>query len=120
MTDEEWARVAPWLDAALDFMPVRTHGLSDVRAAIECGDAQLWAGRKCAVVTQLEIHPLVTALSVWLAGGDLIEIRDEIQPVAEAWARARGCRFIVATGRQGWGRALGYKPIHWTCAKELI
>lgn len=84
------------------------------------GNARLWLGERSAAVTQIEEHPRLKALTVWLAGGDLGELKDVLLPQAEAFARAQGCRFLAVTGRQGWARTLGYRPIHWTCAKELI
>lgn len=115
----EWDRCEPWLIDALDRSPP-THTIDDVRTAVMRGEAKLWAGRNAAAVTQIEVHPQLKALSVWLAGGDLEELRDEMLPQAEVFAREQGCRYVAVTGRQGWARALGYRPLHWTCAKELI
>ena len=52
----EWARCASWLDAALDHAG-RTHSLDDVRAAINRGEARLWAGESCALVSASELDP---------------------------------------------------------------
>lgn len=119
MNEADWSRCAAWLEAALDAMPARTHDLTHVWAEIDAGNAQFWPGERSAAVTQIEVYPLLSAASVWLAGGDLSELRDVMRPKFEAWAKANGCRFVSATGRQGFGRAIGYHPIHWTCAKEL-
>ena len=122
MTDQlfeaEWARCAGWLQAALERAPP-THTLDDVKVEVRCGNAKFWHGRASAAITQIEVSPRTKALTVWLAGGDLAELRDEMLPRAEAFAREQGCRFVAVTGRPGWARALGYRPLHWTCAKEL-
>ena len=116
--DVQWAFCAPLLQAALDAGPP-THTLDDVCVAVFAGEARLWVGRRSAAVTQIETFPRCWALTVWLAGGDLGELRDEMLPQAEVAARAQGCRFVAVTGRAGWARALGYRPVHWTCAKEM-
>jgi hypothetical protein len=117
--EAEWARCSPWLDAALASLPARTHELSHVRQAVETGEATFWPGASSAAVVQIETYPLLKAANIWLAGGDLTELRDVMRPRFEAWAVQMGCRWASATGRQGFGRAIGYRPIHWTCAKEL-
>lgn len=114
----EWARCAPWIEAALEHCG-GTHTLDDVRAVVERGDATFWAGRKAAMVTEVCAYPQFTTFNFWLAGGDLGELRDELRLLAEAYYAARGCRYATITGRAGWARALGYRPIHHTCAKEL-
>lgn len=117
--DSEWARCAPWLQAALDEGPP-THTLEDVKACIERREAMFWAGRKAAMVTEINIYPRCKALHFWLAGGDLAELRDELRPMAEAHAVRNGCQFVSIAGRRGWSRALGYRPVHYTCVKELL
>lgn len=117
--DREWARCAPWLQAALDAGP-RTHTLEDVRGCVQRGTAQFWCGRNCAIVTELVTYPQVKTMNFWLAGGDLAELRDELRPLAEAYAKANGARFATIVGRPGWSRALGYERVHATCAKELL
>jgi hypothetical protein len=119
--DLEWARCAPWLDAALAHAG-RTHGLADVRALVEAGEARLWAGRESAAVAALERDPCERRLLIWLAGGALSELRDELLPSVEAWGRERGCRRVVVIGRAGWERTLkskGYAPLARLIAKDL-
>lgn len=120
MSDFEaaWERCAPWLEAALEHSS-GTHTLADVKACVERGTALFWAGKDAAMVTEITDYPQLKALNFWLAGGDLAELRDTLRPLAEAYAKAHGCRFATIVGRAGWARALGYSPVHSTCAKEL-
>lgn len=117
----EWARCAPWLDAALAHAG-RTHSLEDVRAMIAAGEARFWPGRGCALVAALERDPGERRLLIWLAGGARDELEDELLPLAEAWGREAGCRRALVIGRPGWERALkdkGYAPLARLIAKEL-
>lgn len=117
----DWPRCSAWLDAALAHAG-RTHGLEDVRALVEAGEVQLWAGAAAAMVTVVEEDPGERRLLVWLAGGDLHELTEALLPQAEGWARARGCRRLLVIGRPGWERALkprGFAPLARVIAKEL-
>ncbi len=117
----DWARCAPWLDAALAHAG-RTHALSDVQALLEAGEARLWASGRAAMVTLIEEDPGERRLLIWLAGGDLGELVRDLRPQAEAWARTQGCRRAVIIGRAGWERALtpeGYAPLARIIAKDL-
>lgn len=119
--DEAWAKAAPHLDAALAHGG-RTHGLDDVEALIRRGRAQLWATPGSAVVTLVEDDPLERRLLVWLAGGDLRELTDEVLPNVEGWARTQGCRRLLVVGRAGWERAMkpkGFAPLARVIAKDL-
>lgn len=96
----EWKRCTPFIEAALERSP-GTDTVDDVRALVESGDALFWPGERSAVITQLtrDFH-------VWLAGGDLVEIR-RMHASAEPYARAAGCaRMTVCRARPGWRRAL--------------
>lgn len=83
-----------------------THALPDVAQAIDRGTAKLWAHEKALVVTEIEQYPRRRVASVWLAGGDLRTITDEIAPQIYDWAREMGCDSVVLVGRKGWKRAL--------------
>jgi hypothetical protein len=118
---DEWARCAPWLDAALAHAG-RTHSLDDVLALVVAGEARFWAGRACALVAALERDPGETRLLIWLAGGAREELEDELLPLAEAWGRDAGCHRALVIGRAGWERTLkgkGYAPLARLIAKEL-
>jgi hypothetical protein len=119
--DAEWARCAPWLDAALDHAG-RTHSLDDVKAAIDRGEARFWPGLASALVAAVEQDPGERRLLIWLAGGARGELEDKLLPLAEAWGRASGCRRALVIGRDGWARTLrtkGYAPLARIIAKDL-
>lgn len=118
---DDWARCAPWLDAALAHAG-RTHSLADVQDLVAAGDARFWSGRGCALVAAVEQDPGERRLLIWLAGGDREELENSLLPLAEAWGRIEGCRRAVVIGRAGWERALkskGYAPLARLIAKEL-
>jgi hypothetical protein len=117
----EWARCAPWLDAALAEAG-RTHALDDVKAMVLRDDARFWAGRSSALVAAVEDDPGERRLLIWLAGGAREELEEELLPKAEDWGRACGCRRVLIIGRPGWERALktkGYAPLARVIAKDL-
>lgn len=119
--DAEWARCAPWLDAALAHAG-RTHSLEDVKAAVARGEARFWPGERSGLVAAVEQDPGERRLLIWLAGGARGELQDELLPLAEAWGRARGCRRVLVIGRPGWERTLrskGYAPLARIVAKDL-
>jgi hypothetical protein len=119
--ERAWAACAPLLDRALA-RGGRTHGLEDVRDMILRGEAQLWRTPRSAVVTLIEADPRERRLLVWLAAGDLAELREAALDAVERFARAHGCRRILLVGRAGWERALrdkGFAPLARVIAKEL-
>lgn len=116
--ETEWARCSPWIEAALAHAN-GTHDLADVKAAIDRGEATFWNGHRSAMVTEIHAYPKFTTFNFWLAGGDLDELRDVLRPLAEQFYAAQGCRYATITGRPGWARALGYRTLHHTCAKDL-
>jgi hypothetical protein len=117
----DWARCAPWLEAALAHAG-RTHSLADVKAALERGEARLWTGARSALVAAVERDPGETRLLIWLAGGARDELENDILPLAETWGRESGCRRVLIIGRAGWERTLkskGYAPLARIVAKDL-
>lgn len=114
-----WERCYPWIEAALD-LAHGTHTMDDVRRDILTGPATFWPGRNAAMVTEVQEFPQMHVLHFWLAGGDLDELRDELRPMAEKWAKERGITRATIMGRRGWVRALpGYQEVSTVCAKEL-
>jgi hypothetical protein len=119
--ETEWARCGPWIEAALAHAG-GTHTLADVKAMVCDPDhpVRFWAGQRSALVTEVQTWPNTTTLLLWLAGGDLAELRDELRPMAEAWGRDQGCERVMIVGRPGWARALpGYAVQAVVCGKEL-
>lgn len=117
----EWARCRPWLEAALEY-DGGFHGLADVRAAVEAGEAHFWPGVRSAVVTQFWDFPRLKAIHYWLAGGELDEIVEQMQPTINAWGRAHGCEKSIICGRLGWKKPLaacGYEPLWLGMARSL-
>lgn len=120
--EAEWERCSPWIQAALDHAG-GTHTLADVEALVRSRECRFWAGREAAVVTEIIDYPRFRAIHVWLAGGDLDELLNEMRQKIETWGRdERGCRRMTLTGRAGWERTmkpLGYAPLARTLTKEL-
>lgn len=97
--------------------------MADVEQQIEEGRAHFWPGRNAAMVTQFVDYPHGRAGVVWLCGGDMAEVLNEMQPVMEAWAKAHGCCRVMIEGRRGWIPALrphGYEPMFVTMIKDLV
>lgn len=118
---EEWARCGPWLQAALDHAG-GGHELADVRALVTTRKAQFWPGRRSACISRVDEQPRERRLLLWLAGGDLQELRERQLPRMEAFARLKGCRRLLVIGRAGWERSLkaqGFTPIARLIAKDL-
>lgn len=73
---------------------------------IEEGGLQLWRGERSAVVTRC-VDVGNGGHLVWVfAGGDLEEIRDEMKPHIEEWAKHLGCVKATMTARPGWQKVL--------------
>jgi len=123
---ELWARARPFLEDALAHAH-GTHEIEDVLGAIGEGRLQLWLGARCAGVTEILTFPRKRMLNLFLAGGDLDEMK-ALQAGLEAFARAHACDGMMFSGRlthmaqraSGWGRALSdYRPTHISFCKEL-
>lgn len=80
-----------------------THNEDDVLSRIITGEYKLWTFEKCAVVTFFIQYPRFKAVNLFIAGGDLEELKS-VQPQIERWAVAQGCSRCVAGGRPGWER----------------
>jgi hypothetical protein len=82
-----------------------THDEKDVFDAIVSGAAQLWMQNDSAAVTEIVSYPRVKSCRVWLAAGDLEDIRS-IERQIEDWARGVGCGRLEIIGRKGWLKKL--------------
>lgn len=111
----EWDRCKAYLEPALD----ANYTLADVWEEISNDRAQFWPLTRSAVVTQILTFPRRRVLRVWLAGGDLDELRWALGH-ADDIARSRGCSAIEIDGRKGWARALtGFEPTRIVLTREI-
>jgi hypothetical protein len=112
MTDlmAEFDRVSPQLSAALAHDD--THTLDDVRELVLRGEAQLWAGVRSVLVTQIINTPQKRLLHFFLAGGDLDEIQ-AMQYFLLDWGRQQGCVKATMLGRRGWERTFLTREDGW-------
>lgn len=119
--EAEWERCKPWIEAALEYGG-GTHWIDDVKAMVERREARFWAWTNCAGVTEIYDYPRARVLHLWLHGGDLHELVNELRPIIEAWAVEQGCTQAMVAGRAGWDRVMapfGYSPVARICMKEL-
>lgn len=117
----QWERCRPWIEAALPYC-YGTHTIADVESQIADGRLQFWPGERCAVVTEIADYPRLRALNFFLAGGDLHELVESMEPAIVAWAKTLGCTRVAQTGRRGWGRVLaplGYRTTLSMMMKDL-
>lgn len=117
----EWERCKPWIEAALP-SACGTHTIEDVEIAITDGSMQFWSGRACAVVSEIVAYPQLKALNFFLVGGNLDELRNEMEPMICAWAKGHGCSRVMIVGRPAWPRLLqkqGYQRTFAMSMKEL-
>lgn len=118
---QEMDRCRPHIEAALNYSG-GTHRYEHVREAILRGELQLWPGEKSAVVTEIEHYPLMKTCHLFLAGGDMPELRKMLESI-EAWAKAQGCKKVTLAGRKGWLRSFlpadGYEAKFLVMSKEI-
>lgn len=96
--------------------------LEEVAAEISEGRSTLFRGERSVMVCTLQKHHDEITGHVWLAGGDLDELRDVLRPQAEAWVKANGGSYATIEGRRGWVRALrdqGFEEVAVTVRKRL-
>lgn len=111
----EWDRCSAWLKSALD----EFWSLDAVLQEIESGMAVFWPMEKSAVVTQVHQYPNGMVLRIWLAGGDLVELK-KFLPAADNYAKSIGCTAIEIEGRCGWEKVLtGYRKERVILVKEI-
>tara|TARA_R100000655_G_scaffold96477_1_gene138971 strand:+ start:63 stop:446 length:384 start_codon:yes stop_codon:yes gene_type:complete len=98
-----------------------THDYFDIVQAVQDSKMFFWPGEKSCIVTEIIQYPKKRALHVFLAAGDLEEIKG-MEPSLVEFATSLKCDAISLTGRNGWKKALngiGYTPAHLTLVKEL-
>jgi hypothetical protein len=97
-----------------------SHTLEDVLQAIKEDRAQLWCGERSAIVTEILKAPHKRYCRIWLAGGDMDELVNEMLPEVETWALRRQCDSVQVNGRKGWQRVLvDYRQPSVVLEKEI-
>jgi hypothetical protein len=100
----EMTRVRPFLEPALGY----TNGTHDYIHLVEgalSGQFHIWPTENSAIVTEFHNFPKERHLHIFLAGGDLEEIKQLHDNVVQ-FAEAAGCQALTLTGRPGWIKAL--------------
>ena len=108
------------LQSALD-LSGGTHTFEDVVEAVDEGLMQFWPASESCLVTQLIVYPQVKAIHIFLAAGNLEQIKDFDESLDD-FARQLDAEFITLSGRKGWQRTLkdiGYQTSHVTMYKEV-
>ena len=120
MNQSDWKRCRPWIEAALPYAG-GTHTIEDIEAEMSTGRLALMAGERSAMLCEITNYPRLRALHIFLAGGDLAELRSFNAMMDDA-ARAMACSRISLAGRPGWEKALsdlGYKKCWTVLSKEI-
>ena len=120
MSQSDWERCRPWIEAALPYAG-GTHTIEDIEAEMRRGQLAMIAGQRSAVLCEIRNYPRLRALHIFLAGGDLMELKS-FNPMMDNAARSMGCSRISIAGRHGWERALsdlGYAK-RWTVLSKEI
>ena len=122
MIDEaEFERLRHHVAAALEYAG-GSHAVEDIADGIRRGFFQLWPGANSVIVTEIIVYPQLKELYVFLAGGDLDEIK-LMQPLVESWGKSMGCNRVSLAGRKGWERSFlrdrGYEPKWFVLCKDL-
>lgn len=108
------------LQSALD-LSGGTHTFEDVVEAVDEGLMQFWPASESCLVTQLVVYPQVRAVHIFLAAGNLEQIKDFDESLDD-FARQLDADFITLSGRKGWQKTLkdiGYETSHVTMYKEV-
>lgn len=90
-----------------------THEYDDVVEAVRTNLLQFWSSDRSICLTEVLQSPRKKVFNVWLAAGDLGELR-EMYPAVEQWARDQGCTIATFTGRPGWTRTFLSAEEGWT------
>ena len=112
-----WPHVLPVMKEAEGFW----RGRMDAKHVLhECmmGRMQLWIvadhidNIEAAIVTQVADYPNLRVCRYVLVSGTGLQLWEDSDEVLTAWAQARGCSMIEATGRAGWKSRM--KQHGWT------
>lgn len=118
----EWYRCRPWIEAALEYTG-GTHVIEDIEDGIEAGEFVFFCSPSAAVVVEVITYPRMNVLNYFLIGGNLSELRREIEPYVTKWGKEKmGCSRVIGIGRKGFERAFapnGFKPCWTAISKDL-
>lgn len=110
-------RCRKWIDDALRYAH-NSHTYEQVIDIVKRGDAQLWAFRDSAIVTEIIDYPQRRTLRFWLAGGNLKTLL-EVEPKIRKWSILYRCEAVEIIGRKGWEKVMkGYEPTAIVLVKE--
>ena len=101
---KEVLRVRPFLEPALAYGG-NTHDYVHIVQGVIKGDLLLWPTENSAIVTEFHSFPNKRLLHIFLAGGDLSEIK-QLHDEVVRFAKEVGCAGLSLTGRPGWIKAL--------------
>ena len=98
-----------------------SHTFQNIVDAVQQEVMQFWPMEKSCLVTEVINYPNLKTLHIFLAGGDLQEIKS-IDNTLEFLCQEIGADYISLSGRRGWIKALadiGYELSHVTLAKKV-
>jgi hypothetical protein len=116
----EMQRLRHVMERALPYTH-RTHELNDLALLVLQGRARLWTTANSFCIVEKVVYPRQTNYHVFLAGGDMDELRGLHDQISAA-ARADGAAAVTLTGRRGWVKALaawGWKEEYATMRLDL-
>jgi hypothetical protein len=95
------------LEAALKEGGAGTHDFADIVAGVMDGSFQFWVSKfhNSSMVTTIVVYPRKSVLQVFLAEGDVADIKSMYEGVV-GWANQQGIHTFMLTGRFGWLAAL--------------
>lgn len=117
----EWQRCRPWIEEALKYS-AGTHTIEDIEAGIATGAYRFFSSPKAAVIVEVIECPQKRILNYFLIGGDSDDLKTKIDPLASAWAKAKGCKLAIGNVRKGGERLfadIGFRPRWITISKDL-
>ena len=98
-----------------------SHTFQNIVDSVQQEVMQFWPMEKSCLVTEVINYPNLKTLHIFLAGGDLEEIKS-IDSTLEFLCQEIGADYISLSGRRGWIKALadiGYELSHVTLAKKV-
>lgn len=98
-----------------------SHTFQNIVDSVQNEVMQFWPMEKSCLVTEVINYPRLKTLHIFLAGGDLEEIKS-IDNTLEFLCQEIGADYISLSGRRGWIKALadiGYELSHVTLAKKV-